>query len=738
MNLLHFRHALRRLLRSRGFSITVIGLFGLALGACACLFSVIYGLLYKPLPFPESDRLVSVETRMMGLPFNPGVSVPFLDELARHATTLDAIGAYRAETAARQDDGGQHAGDLHAEWMQLSVFTMLGARAEAGRVFAADDFAAGAARSVVISSAYARRHYADAEAAIDKILKLGTTEYRIIGVLPPSFGFPSRTTDAWLPLVFTEAQRALQNASSFEGLFAIGRLHAGATPDSAGAQMRNLGLGIPEMKDVFATADMQVTAPPLRTLWLGERKPALQLMLLAVAMVLLVTTANLCNLCIARRMTRRHEAALLDALGAGAWQRLRGAFIESLLLGTTGVVFGLALLPAGLMLLQHFEFVPTDAPQTIGFDVPTLLFSAALGVLITLAMSACSLSRQDGNLHDALRQGSQRQTASGGAQRARVALIVGQVAISVALLIGIGLLLRSSERLLAENVGFDRDHLLYAMVDVSAITNVDARRTALRSLVERARALPGVLRVGVGSTAPFGDNVNIGGFTPPGRPDIQPQPNAYNVQADADYFATLATPILRGRSFTTEEVRTKAAVAIVDEDFVKRYLGDQDPIGQHFRSDVDPGPGEQKLTDLTIVGVVATMKRATLDETAERALIYHPDDAPTSAALLLRTQTAPESLLQPMQQLLDSATPTRLPGIVATMHARIADTLKNRSSLNALLQLLGVIALTLAAVGLYAVLAYAVRLRRNEFGVRMALGADATRVLLQVLARASC
>jgi predicted permease len=729
-----FRFALRRLSRSPGFSITVILLLGLAFAANAGVFSVIYGLLYKPLPFAQSERLVELDTRLMGLSFNAGVSAPYLLELAQHAKTLQGVSGYREEIPLLQDDAGRPIVSLHASRLQPSVFTLLGAQAAAGRLLGDEDTATGAAASLLVSADYARAHYANTTAAIGARMRLEGTDFRIVGVLPDDFHFPSRNTEVWLPLAFSEQERAAQRGTTFNGLRAIARLAPEQTLAAATSEITTLANGMEALKEAFATAGLQIRALPLRTLWLGDRRPALELMLLAVMMVLLVTTANVCNLFIARLFGRQHEAALLDALGAGPWQRLRQTFAEALLLCASAAMLGFALLPGSLILLRHFDLLPNDAPQAIGIDLATLLFVAALATLIATAMAACDLWFKRTDLHEGLKQGGLRHTASRGAQRARATLIMAQIAMTAALLTATGLLLRSSQRLLAEDVGFDRDHLVFAHPDVLMSSHGDAQKTLLHSLVERARALPGVTHVGVGNMTPFGSGASVNSFTPPDHEDIQPQPAAYHALVDAEYFAALGAPIVRGRAFTADEARAKSPVAIVDQTFVDRYLDGRDPIGQRLRVGIDDGSNnDSAMRELTIVGIAATVKQKALDETADRVFIYQPDAAPPEPTLLLRTQIAPETLLQPLEHLLKELAPLAPGGEIISMRSRIADTLRDRERLNTLLQLLGLIALGLASVGLYAVLAYTVRQRSTEFGIRMALGASSAQLQRAVI-----
>jgi predicted permease len=731
MNLQDFRSPIRRLLRNPGYSLTVILLLGLALGANGGAFSVIYGLLYKPLPFAHQEQLVSLGARFMGI--DAGVSVPLLEEFAAHGKSIAEAGGYRQESVDLADEAGRLQLSLSAARMQPGVFSLLGAQPLLGRMFNEDDSQQGAARTALVSWSVWQQQFGGSADIVGRTLRLDNGDVRIIGVMPQAFGFPERDTQVWLPLGFSATERAPEQVGRFSGLRAIARLHPGMTLAAADSEMTGLARAMPGMDSAFKReGQFLVNVEPLRNRWLGQNRTALELLLLAMGLVLLVTTANLCNLAIARSLIRRQELAVQEALGASAWQQARQSLIESLMLCAAGAAAGVAMLPGVLGLLRHFELIPANAPQEIGIDAPTLAIIGVLALLVSLAIAFSSLWLRRGSVHAAIRQGGLRQTASRAAQRARNGLIIGQIALTVALLVGIGLLLRSSQQLLAEDVGFDRENLIVATIDdfVPRAASAERSRALMETLLDRARALPGVSVAGFGNLTPFGGNMSLFNFTPPGREDIDPQPTGYKSNVDAGYFQALGMPVLRGRDFSREEARNHAPVAIVDEGFVRRYLGERDPIGLRVR--IGDGP-DKPMRELTIVGVVATTKQRSLDEATEYVTIHQPDATPSMATLVLRTSGAPQSLVKPLHALFTELSPEGSPGQIIAMDERIAATLAERTRLNTLLQILGAVALTLAMVGLYAVLAYTVRSRTAEFGVRMAMGAGAARVLREVL-----
>jgi len=721
------RLALRSLTRTPGF--TVIALFTLALciGANSAIFSVVHAILLKPYPWPGSDRLVySYNTYpLMGLD-DGGVSIPdYLDRREGVDGFADAAMYYYEGFNLASGDHPERIGGLVAT---PSLFSTLGSAAALGRVFGEDDAQPGRDKVVVLSHALWRDRFGGDPAILGRSIRLNAEPYTVIGVMPEEFYYPSPRNKLWVPFAFTAAQRSdAERGHEFSEM--IARLKPGATAagvqrDLDAVQARNAER-MPDNREFWKASGFGG-----RTVGFLERntervRGMLWLVQAGVVAALLIGCANVASLLLARAVGRERELAIRAALGAGRGRLVRLLLAESLVLFLAGGALGLlvalfgvdALGSLGLSTLPRSFDVRLD-PTVFGF---TLLSALAAGVVFG-ALPAWSASRSDAAA--ALKEAGTRATAGRRTQRLRAALVVSEIALAVMLLSTAGLLIRSFARLQDQSPGFTPANVLTAQLRLSGPAYADAAKQTqfYDRLLARVRELPGVTEAAITSSLPFGNSFSqssysIEGYTPPSG---QSQPHGYRMSVSPDYFRALGIPMLRGRAFTAQDDAQAAGVVIVDRVLADRYWPGQDPVGHVIKG--GDGPGEKPWT---IVGVVATVKNQSLETAMKKETLYYPLAQTPEAygVLVLKTATPPSALLTPLRAALAELDPEQPLSDIKTLSARIDDSLVARRAPMMLLSLFSGIALLLASLGVYGVLAFSVAQRSSEFGIRVALGA---------------
>jgi len=746
------RYTLRQLRRSPGFTVTAILMLALGIGATTAIFSIVEGVLLRPLPFPDPDRLVILgdEGSHCASCTQSNVTAPDIRNYMRDTQSFSHLGGYRQRLFELSGAGDPAA--VNATRMSGEVFAALAVPPVLGRTFTQQEDEEGQQVAVLSYDMWRSRFHGDANVLGSKIL-LYRKPYTVIGVMPRDFEFPLnpgnvRQSELWLPLSLQPEEFTAGSAASWNSRM-VGRLKPGITVEQAQSDAERVAQAT--MRDYPAymrSLRIHAVVTPLHEDTVGQARPLVRTLLFAVIVVLLIACANLAGLLLVRAIRRRREIAVRLALGVRAATLLRQAIVESMVLSITGGVIGLALAAGALRV--GISLLPQTLPRVdeIGLDWPVMLFALGLalltGFLCGLAPAFAAIGT---SVNETLKEGGRTGTSGSGHARLRSALVVAEIAVALTLLTASGLLLRSFEKMRDVKLGFRPDNTLAALyvLPQQRYATQSAIDEFTRTLLNDVGQLPGVDAVGITSFLPAaGNSWNIA-FTIEGY--VSPQGAGLNMAAmslvESDPFEALGIRVLRGRVFTESDNAGSQLVAIVNRKMAERYWPGQDPIGKRLRR----GMPETSTPWMTVVGEIDDVKLESRDaETMPQ--VYQPvtqtvtsegvfaKPGELSAAdgwIILRSRMAPEEMQDTLRATVRKIDPQLPLYQMQTMEHAISTSEAPRRFNTVLISSFAIAAVLLSVLGIYGVIAFSVALREQEMAVRMALGGQRSEVILLIL-----
>ena len=748
------KFAFRQLSKSPGFTATAVLMLAFGIGATTAIFSIVEGVLLRPLPFPDSSQLVVLSDRIQGVDFGgnseAGVTVPDIRAYTRDTRAFAALGGY--QNSGYELSGTGEPAQVSAARLTAGVFAALAVAPHLGRVFTSEETEHSQQVAVLSYATWKTRFHGDNQILNTKIL-LDRKPYVVIGVMPRNFEFPLNSgqlnrTELWVPLSFGPGELTTGAASNWSYQM-VGRLKSGISASQAQSDTQRVAQEI--MRNFpadIASLRISTVVRSLQEETVEQSRPLLRTLFLAVAVVLLIACANLAGLMLVRAIRKQREVAVRLALGANTAALLRQTLLESLVLSVSGGMLGLAL--AGLALRIGKNLLPESLPrvseialnwQVAGF---ALLLAVTTGLLCGIAPAFAALRT---NVNGTLKEGGRSGSTGGGHARLRATLVVAEIAIALVLLSASGLLLRSFEKIRAVDLGFRPQHVTTAVYSLprkqySTQPAVDAFN---KELLRRLRDLPGAQDAGLTSFLPATNNNNNQTFVAEGY--VAPKGEGMNLataaQVVGDYLPAMGIPLLRGRFFTDADKAGAQLVLIVNRKLAQHYWPNQDPIGKRLRI----GTQEMKTPWMTIVGEVADIKLSSPDEPTKEEYylpvdqlqevfgsLASPDNLNGNGGyIVLRSTFPPEQMENALRAAVRAIDPQLPLTQVQTMEQAVSETEAPRRFNTVLISSFAFAAVLLAVLGIYSVIAFSVASREQEMAIRMALGSQRSGIMRLIL-----
>lgn len=749
---LDIRYALRQLRNTPGFTLTAILTLAFGIGATTAIFSIVEGVLLRPLPFPQQDSLVVLGDVPEGVDMGggpPNTTAPAVLTYTRDTHAFSGLGGY--QQSSYEFSGAGEPAQINATRLTASIFPVLGVSPLMGRTFTQQEDDASQQVCVISYQTWRSRFHGDAHISGQKIL-LNRKPYEIIGVMPRAFEFPLvpgqlNRSELWVPMSFTQGE-LVQGAGSWN-FSMVGRLKPGVTPAQAQQDAQRVAQEIQSnFPAAMGSLKIHAVVQPLVESTVALARPLVRTLFMAVAVVLFIACANLAGLLLVRVIRRRREISVRLALGASGGTVVRQSLVEALVLSMGGGLLGLAL--ASFALQVGVSFLPETLPRVnaIGLDWKVAGFAILLALLTGFLCGLVpALAAARTNVNDALKEAGRTGTASGGHTRLRSALVITEVAVALVLLSAAGLLFRSFEKMRSVDLGFRTDHALTAGYGLprqqySTQAAVDGFNALLLSKLER---LPGVQAVGVTSMLPATGQGNSNAFVPEGY--VPPKGASLNLawasRVMGSYFRAAGIPILRGRDFTASDRVDSPLVAIVNRTLAEHYWPGQDPIGKRLKVGVPESPTPW----MTVVGEIGDIKQTSPDVDTQSQMYTPASQIKTAigqfaspdmltgnyGSIVMRGQLPPAQMADSLRAAVHSIDPQLPLTQVESMEQVVAEGQASRRFNTVLISSFAAAAVLLALLGIYSVIAFSAALRTHELAIRLALGSQRSSVMRLVL-----